>query len=84
MPMQFQMDDQQMEITKRMMESMWGIEFKREPKDNLGVDEANIVARYADPKGRTWIALCSDGNLNSAQINNAQQILEWMAARNMV
>jgi len=81
MPFEYQVDDQQMEMTKKMMEGMWGIQFLSESEDKDDPPAGDIIATYTDPKRKKWVARCSDATLNPAQIDLAQQILKWMAAR---
>jgi hypothetical protein len=80
MPIEMQMDDMQMEITKGMAEDTWDIEFLSEAEKDTS--SAKIIATHTDSKGSEWVARSDSADLNPAAINLAKQILEWMAARN--
>ena len=81
MPIEMNMDDMQMEITKGMAEDTWDIEFLSEAEDKNKTSSAKIIATYTDSKGSEWVARSDSADLNPAAIDLAKQILTWMAAR---
>jgi hypothetical protein len=80
-PISFNVDDQQMQVMKGMLERGEGITFVRAKDEGEGTKSRKIIATVTDAKGNKWIARAGDKELNDAQKDMARQILEWMAVR---
>lgn len=78
MPIEFQVDHEQMYVIKNMMERMWGFRFLQASADDA--QAGAVVAEHTDAKGKKWVARCSI-EANPAQVDQARQILAWFAAQ---
>ena len=79
MPIEFNVDNNQMNIMRRMMESGEGVRFLKESDDKKDPQGGEIIATHTDSRGNKWIARSGEKELNPAQKDMARQILEWMA-----